>query len=106
MLGRIVLTSDKRISRRIPIECPTRIRTADLGPSYYGTCIDLSVKGLTVHTNFVPRPDEELEVTVLPPRAGDITPQPMTAKVRVRRCHELEQGQMYEIGLEIVTVLS
>lgn len=105
-LWRRVLSRDKRTSRRVPIECPARIRTLDLGPSYYGTCTDLSVKGLTVQSSFVPRPNEELEVTVVPPRAGDLASQPMTARVRVRRCHELEQGQTYEIGMEIVEVLS
>ena len=104
--GRSGLGKDKRNSRRVPIECPTRIRTMDIGPSYYGTCIDLSVNGLTIHTNFVPRPGEELEVTVLPPRAGEIMTPPMMARVRVKRCHELEQGEVYEIGLEIVTILN
>ncbi|HEY9102546.1 PilZ domain-containing protein [Chitinimonas sp.] len=100
------MSAEKRTAKRVPVECPARIRTLDLGPSYYGTCTDLSVTGLTILSNFVPRHDEELEVTVVPPRNGGIKPQPMTARVRVRRCHELESGQQYEIGLEIVQILA
>ncbi|WP_179958229.1 PilZ domain-containing protein [Chitinimonas arctica] len=99
------MSRNKRINRRIPLACPARIRTLDLGPSYYGTCIDLSVGGLTVHSDFVPRPGEILEVTVMPPRTNGLPSQPMTARVKVRRCHELEAGLRYEIGLEIVQIL-
>ncbi|GLR14570.1 hypothetical protein GCM10007907_33600 [Chitinimonas prasina] len=100
------MSRDKRTARRVPVACPARIRTLDIGPSYYGTCTDLSVGGLTIHSNFVPRHDEELEVTVMPPRSGGKPVPPMTARVKVRRCHEIEAGLTYEIGLEIVQILT
>lgn len=105
-MGRYVLSRESRRSRRVPVTCPARIRTLGQGPSYYGTCTDLSVAGLTVQSSFVPRPDEELEVTVMAPRAGQLAAAPMVARVRVRRCHALEQGEVYEIGMEIMEVLS
>lgn len=100
------MSRDKRTARRIPIACPATLSTLDLGPSYEGTCVDLSVGGLTIHSNFVPRPGEELEVTVLPPTTGNLTPKPMVVRARVRRCHEIDAGLFYEIGLEIIKVLS
>ncbi|QNM94961.1 PilZ domain-containing protein [Chitinimonas koreensis] len=100
------MSRDQRTARRVPVICPARIRTLDLGPSHYGTCTDLSVGGLTLQSSFVPKHDEELEVTVMPPRGANLAPQPMTARVRVRRCHEVERGVCYEIGVEIVEIVS
>ncbi|WP_374348994.1 PilZ domain-containing protein [Chitinimonas sp.] len=100
------MNRDQRTARRVPVDCPARIRSADIGPAFYGTCKDLAVGGLTLHSNFVPRPDEELEVTLMPPGTGGRQPAPMKVHARVRRCHELEAEKCYEIGLEIIKVLS
>ncbi|WP_269532419.1 PilZ domain-containing protein [Chitinimonas sp. BJYL2] len=100
------MSQDKRAALRIPVSCPARIRTADIGPAFYGTCTDLSVTGLTIQSNFVPRHDELLEVTVMPPRTAKQAPVPMVIRARVRRCHELEPGVSYEIGLAIVEILA
>jgi hypothetical protein len=66
----------------------------------------LAVGGMTVHSSFVPRHDEELEITLLPPQADGHKPKPMIVRARVRRCHEVEQGKCYEIGLEIMQIVS
>jgi hypothetical protein len=100
------MNRDQRTARRVPVDCPARIRTRDIGPSYYGTCKDLAVGGLTLHTNFVPCPEEELEVTLMPPATGGRKPAPMTVHAKVKRCHEIEHGKCYEIGLEIVQVVN
>jgi hypothetical protein len=100
------MNRDLRTARRVPVDCPARIRTLDIGPTYYGTCKDLAVGGLTLHTNFVPKHDEELEVTLMPPAAGGRKPAPMMVQARVRRCHEVEREKCYEIGLEIVKVVT
>lgn len=100
------MTREQRTARRIPVDCPARIRTMDIGPTYYGSCKDLAVGGMTVHSSFVPRPDEELEITLLPPTANGRKPTPMVVRARVRRCHEVERGKCYEIGLEIMQVVS
>lgn len=97
---------DQRTARRIPVDCPARIRTRDIGPTFYGTCKDLAVGGMTLHTDFVPQHDEELEVTLLPPSPGNIKPTPMVVHARVRRCHEVEAAKCYEIGLEIIQVVN
>jgi len=100
------MTRDKRSARRIPVDCPARIRTDGIGPAFYGQCKDLSVGGMTLHSSFVPRPDEMVEVTLVPPRSGGAAPAPMVVKAKVRRCHELEREKVYEIGLEIIEVVS
>jgi hypothetical protein len=100
------MNQDQRAARRIPVDCPARIRTRDIGPAFYGTCKDLAVGGLTLHTSFVPRPDEELEVTLLPPASGGRKIPPMIVNARVRRCHEIERDKCYEIGLEIIKVVN
>lgn len=99
------MSIEQRSGRRIPIACPARIRPEGLGPMAYGTCIELSVGGMTLRTSFVPRPEEQFEVTIRPPRGPGVTSPPMTARVRVRRCHEVEAGLEYEIGVEIVKIL-
>ncbi|MDK2123445.1 PilZ domain-containing protein [Parachitinimonas caeni] len=96
---------EQRIDRRIPINCPVKIRTKDLGDPWYGVCTDLSVSGMSIQTSFVPREDEELEVMVIPPQGlNGGTQKPLAALVRVRRCHEIERGRLYEIGLEILSI--
>ncbi|KAF0814272.1 hypothetical protein IGB42_01171 [Andreprevotia sp. IGB-42] len=97
---------DQRSAVRIPVKCQARIRTLELGLSYYGDCIDLSVTGMTIRSIFVPRPNEELEVCVMPPRQGGGLAAPLTARVRVVRCHEVEAGSgLYELGLEISEIV-
>ncbi|WP_028453300.1 PilZ domain-containing protein [Chitinilyticum aquatile] len=96
---------DQRSALRVPVSCKVKLRLPDLGMSYYGECTDLSVQGLTVKTNYVPRPQEEFEVYVMPPSAPGSPREPMALHVRVMRCHALQQKEMYELGLSIVTVL-
>jgi hypothetical protein len=78
----------------------------DIGPTHYGTCKDLAVGGMTLHSSFVPRPNEQLEVTLIPPHTAGQQPAPMVVKAIVRRSHEVERGKCYEIGLEIIEVVS
>lgn len=80
------------------------MRSIETGDTYYGICTDLSVSGLSIRTSFVPRCDEQLEVTVLAPATGQKRPQPLSALTRVRRCHELQAGVLYELGLEILEI--
>ncbi|MFC4157814.1 PilZ domain-containing protein [Chitinimonas lacunae] len=100
------MSREMRNAKRVPIECPARIRTIEAGPTHYGTCTELSVSGMTLQSSFVPRPDEELDITVMPPRGPGLAPVPMNARVKVRRCHEIERGKCYEIGVEILKILS
>lgn len=96
---------DQRSALRVPVSCKVKLRLPDLGMSYYGECTDLSVQGLTVQTNYVPRPQEELEVYVMPPSSPGGARQPMALHVRVMRCHALPRGELYELGLSILNVL-
>lgn len=90
---------------RVPVLFQVRIRASGISASFYGQCTDLSVTGMTVRSNFVPRPSEELEVHAVQPRLGKVAPQVFAARVQVVRCHELEAGQLYELGLSILEVL-
>ncbi|MDR3426454.1 MULTISPECIES: PilZ domain-containing protein [Silvimonas] len=96
---------EKRSARRIPINCEVKLRFHDHSPSQYGTCTDLSVGGLTVRTSYVPQLDEVFDIVVMPPPVGGGSRTPFAATVKVRRCHEIERGKEYELGLEITQVL-
>ncbi|XZG71632.1 PilZ domain-containing protein [Chitinibacteraceae bacterium HSL-7] len=96
---------EQRAAVRVPVACKAKIRTLDFGPSFYGDCLDLSVTGMTLRSNFVPRPDEEFDVFLMPADTGIGPRTPFAARVRVVRSHELERGTLYEIGLTIVRVL-
>lgn len=96
---------DQRSARRIPVRFPAKIRTRDFGQIFYGECTDLSVGGMTLQTIYVPHPDEELDVFLMPPRIAGSPAQPFSARVKVVRCHEIESGQCYELGLTILEVL-
>ncbi|SMC25890.1 PilZ domain-containing protein [Andreprevotia lacus DSM 23236] len=97
---------DQRSAVRVPMQCGARIRTLDLGMSYYGDCIDLSVSGLTIRSMFVPRPNELLEVCVMPPKQGGSISAPLTVKARVVRCHRVDKNKgLFELGLEICEIV-
>jgi len=96
---------DTRSARRVPVRFRAKIKTSYSGPTEYGECTDLSVGGMTLRTSYVPRLQEEFEVCLVPPKVSAGAVQPFTARVRVVRCHEIESGQMYELGLSILEVL-
>ncbi|WP_410498744.1 PilZ domain-containing protein [Chitinibacter sp. S2-10] len=97
---------DQRGALRVLVKCKVKIRPLDLGMPFYGDCIDLSVTGMTVQTNYVPRPDEEFDIYVMPARTQGLAAEPFSARVQVRRCHQLEMQTLYELGLEIIQVHS
>ena len=96
---------EQRNARRIPMNCKVKLRFPGSSMPAYGTCTDLSVSGLTIHTSYVPRPDETFEVFVMPPHSGPGPRTPFAARVQVKRCHEVERGKLYELGLAIIEVL-
>mgnify|MGYP002138334173 CR=1 FL=1 len=69
-----------------------------------GTCVELSVGGMTIRSAHVPCMDEIFEIAVLPPEPGGVY-QPLHARVQVRRCHGLAQAGLYEMGVEIVEII-
>ncbi|BCL74921.1 hypothetical protein JHS3_06570 [Jeongeupia sp. HS-3] len=104
-MGHGLPAPDARGALRVPLDCKVRLRTGD-GCSHYGVCADLSVTGLTVRTTtFVPQADELLDVCVMPPSQGGQT-KPLTARARVVRCHAIEAGRLYELGLVIEEILA
>ncbi|AZN35033.1 PilZ domain-containing protein [Iodobacter ciconiae] len=96
---------NKRDALRVPVKCKVKIRPLDYGSAYYGNCTDLSVTGLTVETSYVPRPDEQFDLFVMPPSDGTGPRVPLAVRVKVVRCHQMERGQMYELGLLILKVI-
>lgn len=96
--------TERRRDRRIPLGCKVGIKLRDVEAPVVGTCVELSVGGLTIHSRHVPRMDEVFEIALLPPEPGGVF-QPLHARVRVRRCHGLAQPGMYEMGVEIVEVI-
>ncbi len=95
---------DQRRARRVPVSFRAKIRVDGGQFAFYGECTDLSVGGMTLRTSYVPRPNEEFEVYLLPPQIGSSV-RPFSARVRVMRCHEVERNRLYEIGLATIEVL-
>lgn len=96
--------TERRRDRRIPLGCKVGIKLAHQAQPVVGTCVDLSVGGLTIRSTHVPQMDEVFEIAVLPPEPGGRF-LPLHARVRVRRCHGLEEAGLYEMGVEIVDII-
>lgn len=90
---------ERRTSLRVPMNCRARIKVLGSRETYYGICRDLSVDGILIESEYVPRAGQVLEVTVLPPQQGPIVP--LHAVIQVRRCIEVVSGKLYEIGAKI-----
>lgn len=96
--------TERRKERRIPLGCKVGIKLAGVAAPVVGDCVELGVGGMTIHSRHVPRMDEVFEVAVLPPENGKPF-MPLHARVRVRRCHGLEQAGIYEMGVEILEII-
>lgn len=93
---------EMRNARRIPLNCQVKIRATESGEIAYGTTKDLSVDGVAILTDYVPRFGQLLEIHVLPPQGSSI--QPLRALVQVRRCVQVVAGASYEIGTAILKI--
>ena len=71
--------TERRRDRRIPLGCKVGIRLEGQAAPVVGTCVELSVGGLTIHSSHVPRMDEVFEIAVLPPEPGGVY-QPLHAR--------------------------
>ena len=91
-----------RNARRIPINCQVKIRVTESGETAYGTTKDLSVDGISLVTDYVPRFGQLLDIHVLPPQGSTI--KPLRALVQVRRCSQMIAGRSYEIGAVILKI--
>lgn len=94
--------SNRRLDRRIPLGVPARIRLED-DSEIEARCLDLSVRGLTLQSEFVPSRGELLEIFVDSP-GGRVEAAPLHVRLEVKRSLDLGDGQ-YEFGGEIVEVL-
>ncbi|MDP2879620.1 MAG: PilZ domain-containing protein [Sulfuricella sp.] len=100
--GRRQHKSEMRNARRIPISCQVKIRVTENGETVYGTTKDLSVDGVSLLTDYVPRFGQLLDIHVLPPQGSTI--KPLRALVQVRRCVRVENSRSYEIGTIILKI--
>lgn len=100
--GRRQHKGEMRNGRRIPINCQVKIRVTENGETVYGTTKDLSVDGVSLLTDYVPRFGQLLDIHVLPPQGSTI--KPLRALVQVRRCAKLDSGRSYEIGTAILKI--
>lgn len=100
--GRRPHKGEMRNARRIPINCQVKIRVTESGETVYGTTKDLSVDGVSLLTDYVPRFGQLLDIHILPPQGSTI--QPLRALVQVRRCVKLDSGRGYEIGTAILKI--
>ncbi|MDD3352790.1 PilZ domain-containing protein [Zoogloea sp.] len=96
--------TERRRDRRIPLGCKVGLKFRGHAAPVVGDCIELSVSGMTIHSRHVPQMDEVFEVAVLPPEHGGPF-QPLHARVRVRRCHNLGPSGLYEMGVEIIEII-
>ncbi len=95
--------SNRRLDRRIPLGVPARIRLED-DSEIEARCLELSVRGLTLQSEFVPARGEVLEILVDSP-GGSLGTAPLHVRLEVRRSLDLGDGQ-YEFGGEITEVLA
>lgn len=100
--GRRQHKGEMRNARRIPINCQVKIRVTENGEIVYATTKDLSVDGVSLVTDYVPRFGQLLDIHVLPPQGSTI--KPLRALVQVRRCVKLNPGRSYEIGTAILKI--
>jgi hypothetical protein len=100
--GRRQHKGEMRNARRIPINCQVKIRVTESGETVYGTTKDLSVDGVSLLSDYVPRFGQLLDIHVLPPNGSTI--KPLRALVQVRRCVKLDSGRNYEIGTVILKI--
>lgn len=100
--GRRQQKGEMRNARRIPINCQVKIRVTENGETVYGTTKDLSVDGVSLITDYVPRFGQLLDIHVLPPHGSTI--KPLRALVQVRRCVRMENSRSYEIGTAILKI--
>ena len=95
---------ERRTAVRIPLGSEAFIQPTPPHPPRKARCIDLSVDGMTLHTVYVPRPDEIFEVIVRP-HEGPLAASPMHVRAQVRRCFPVSGTQLYEVGVKILEVL-
>ena len=90
---------ENRASLRVPLNCKVKIKVLGARESHYGICKDLSVDGILIESDYVPRYGQMLDVMVLPPQQGPVVP--LHAIIQVRRCSEIIGSKLYEIGAKI-----
>ena len=95
---------ERRGTRRIPLGVPARIMPDDQRPAVVAECVELSVGGMTLHSDYVPGEGERMTVEVAGAEAPLMRP-PMRVRLEVKRCHRLRDS-VYEIGGAIVEVIS
>ena len=96
--------TERRRDRRIPLGCKVGIRLDGQSAPVIGTCVELSVGGLTIHSSHVPRMNEIFEIAVLPAGPGGVY-QPHHARVQERRSDGLAQPGLYALGVEFIDVI-
>jgi len=96
---------ERRTAVRIPLGSEAFIQpAASQHPPRKARCVDLSVDGMTLHTVYVPRPDEIFEVIVRP-HEGPLAGPPIHVRAQVKRCHPVNGSAIYEVGVKIIEVL-
>jgi hypothetical protein len=91
-----------RCSRRVPLECYIKAKSSDSGEVFYAMSKNLSVDGIALVAQYVPRYGERLEIQLQSPKGSTL--KPFKALVQVRRCVQLEDQKGYEIGAAILKV--
>ncbi|WP_341675650.1 PilZ domain-containing protein [Niveibacterium sp. SC-1] len=95
---------ERRSGVRVPINCEAVIVPAAPQTRRPAICIDLGVGGMTLHTQYVPRPDEIFDVLVKPPQSPLESPM-MHARVQVRRCQAIPGSSKFMLGVKIIEIV-
>ena len=83
------------------LRCPARIRTRR-GETFYGECVELTVEGLSVHSEYVPQFREMLEIIVTAPDLAGKPVAPLRLTTEVMHCCAVEPGSRFEMAMTIV----
>lgn len=94
---------EKRISRRVPVDCRVEFTVQGAHEQHEGICRDLSVDGVAFQCEFQLSTGMILQLNVLPPSGSGI--RPLSALVEVVRAIAAADGVGYEVAGRIVEVL-
>ena len=90
-------------NKDVPPHCQGKLRSRVTNQTYPALCYDVRITGMQVCTPYVPQQGERIELTVYPPDIGGRPSEPFTTEVEAVCCLEVQQGQLYQLTVNIVT---
>ena len=90
-------------NKDVPPHCQGKLRSLITGQTYPALCYDVRITGMQVCIPYVPQLGERIELTIYPPDIGGRPSDPFTTEVEAVSCVELQRGELYQLGVNIVS---